>query len=185
MAPKIPPADPLTGNETAIVIQAGKPVRTTTQSIANKAPTTQGPKGDKGDAGAAGATGPQGPKGDTGQSGPAGPSGPKGDTGATGAKGDAGAAGEPKRIIRFTASTNANGIATVVFSPAFTSAPDVDVIEAWNADQMITGAVIAGSVNAAGCQVQVMVSRGTLLLTTGPFQKAAAGVSITVRAIGN
>lgn len=43
MAPKIPPADPLTGSETAIVIQGGKPVRTTTQSIANKAPVTTPP----------------------------------------------------------------------------------------------------------------------------------------------
>lgn len=89
------------------------------------------------------------------------------------------------RIVRASGATDANGIAKITFSPAFTTAPDVDVIEAWNGEQMITGAVVAGSITTTGCNVQVMVSRGTLLLTTGPFQKAAAGVSITARAIGN
>lgn len=89
------------------------------------------------------------------------------------------------RVAKATAATNASGIATLTFSPAFTSAPDVGVIDGWVGEQMVTGAVIDGTVTATGCQVQVMVSRGTLLLTSGPFQKAAAGVSITVRAIGN
>jgi hypothetical protein len=81
--------------------------------------------------------------------------------------------------------TNASGIATIAFSPAFDAIPDIDVIDGWSGDQMVTGAVVAGTAAKTGCQVQVMVSRGTLLLTSGPFQKAAAGVSITVRAIGN
>lgn len=227
MAPRIPPAGPLNGLETAIVIQSGKPVRTTTQDIANKGPVNtgpkgdsgptgpQGPKGDNGDPGAVGATGAQGIqglKGDQGASGPTGPTGPKGetgapgstgntgpkgdqglqgqqgakgDTGSAGAKGDTGAAGDPKRISRFTASTNASGIATVTFSPAFSATPDIDVIDGWSGDQMLTGAVIPGTESKTGCQVQVMLSRGALLLTSGPFQKAGSSVSITVRAIGN
>lgn len=243
MAPKkISDAGPLSGAEMAIVIQDGKPVRTTLQDIANRAPTntgakgdkgdqgsvgapgsqgTQGPKGDKGDTGDQGATGQtgsqgaQGPKGNAGDAGPqgaagpAGPAGPKGDTGAIGAtgavgaigsqgpkgdtgatgsqglKGDTGAAGTPKRVDRFTSVTNASGIAAVVFSPAFSVIPDIDVIEAWSGEQMITGAVVAGTASTTGCQVQVMLSRATLLLSTGPFQKAGSGVSVTVRAIGN
>ncbi len=218
MPPKIPPAGQLSGAETAIVIQDGKPVRTTTQDIANRAPTVVGPKGAKGDTGAAGATGPQGTqgqKGDAGSAGlqgaagPTGPTGAKGDTGAAGApgtvgatgsqgpkgdtgsagsqglKGDTGAAGTPKRVERFTASTNGSGVATITFSPAFSATPDIDVIEAWSGDQMITGAVVAGSASPNGCQVQVMLSRATLLLSTGPFQKAGSGISVTVRAIGN
>lgn len=88
------------------------------------------------------------------------------------------------RVARFTATTNAQGVATFTFSPAFSVPPDCDVIEAWNGEQMLTGAIVPGSVTTTGCQAQVMVSRGTLLLNSGPFQKAAANVSITVRAIG-
>lgn len=209
MPPKLPPAETLTGNEVAVVIQGGKPVTTTVQKIANRGPTATGPKGDKGDTGATGATGPQGPKGDTGQSGPAGPTGTagaagaagaKGDTGAAGAKGDTGAqgaagatgaqglkgdAGTPKRVERFSGTTDANGIATITFSPAFAAVPDIDVIQGWIGDQEVGGGVVAGSATVSGCKVLVKVSRGTLLLTTGPFQTAPAGVSVTVRAIGN
>lgn len=48
--------------------------------------------------------------------------------------------------------------------------------------------MIAGGVTAqtlTGCTVLGKVSRATLLLSLGPFQTAPAGVSITVRAIGN
>lgn len=93
-----------------------------------------------------------------------------------------GAAGTPKRVERYTATTNSSGIATITFSPAFSAVPDVDPVIGWATDQMIAGAVT--SVSTTGCTVQVMVSKGTLLLTAGPFQKAAAGVSVTVRAIG-
>ncbi|MEJ8308619.1 hypothetical protein [Agrobacterium larrymoorei] len=89
------------------------------------------------------------------------------------------------RISRFTGTTNASGIAPITFTPAFGAIPDIDVIEAWSGEQMITGAVVPGSATVSGCQVQVMVSRGTLLLTSGPFQKAGSGVAITVRALGN
>jgi len=102
--------------------------------------------------------------------------------GLPGGKGDP---GTPKRIERFTGSTNSTGIATVTFSPAFSSVPDIDVIEAWSGEQMITGAVVSGSATVSGCQVQVMISRPTLLLSAGPFQKAGSGVSITVKATGN
>ncbi len=212
MPPKLPPAETLTGNEVAVVIQSGKPVTTTVQKIANRGPTAtgaQGPKGDKGDKGDTGATGPtgsqgsQGAKGNTGDTGPQGPSGatgPKGDTGSQGPSGQAGAAGAqgvkgdtgatgapgtPKRVERFSGVTNASGIAAITFSPAFEAVPDIDVIQGWIGDQEVGGGVVAGSATKTGCNVLVKVSRGTLLLTSGPFQTAGAGVSVTVRAIGN
>lgn len=48
---------------------------------------------------------------------------------------------------------------------------------------MVSGGVTARS--ATGTTVLTKVSRGTLLLTSGPFQTAGAGVSVTIRAIGN
>lgn len=161
MPPKIPPADPLTGQEVAVVIQGGKPVRTTTQNIANRGPVTPGPPGKDGTPGTPGKDGPPGKDGSPG------------------------AAGVPKRVERFSAATNASGIATIAFDPVFAAVPDIQVIDGWIGDQQVTGGVVAGTATKSGCQIQVMVSRGTLILTTGPYQKAAAGVSVTVRAIGN
>ncbi len=139
--------------------------------------------------GDAGATGQQGLKGDAGASGAKGDTGPqgaqglKGDAGAAGATGAAGAAGAPKRVERYTATTNASGVATFTFSPAFTAAPDIQVISGWTGDQMIGGGVASQSVT--GCTVNVKISRATLLLSSGPFQAAGAGVAVTIRAIGN
>lgn len=233
MAPRIPPANPLTGTETAIVIQDGKPVRTSTQAIANKAPSGAAPpvtsvagmtgdvtlaKADVGLSNVNNTADANKPISNAAQAAldlkadksqiPAIPvQSVNSKTGSvTIGKADVGLgnadntsdANKPVstaqqaainaakvRISRFIGTTNASGIAAITFTPAFSAAPDVDVIEGWNADQMITGAVVPGTLTASGCQVQVMVSRGTLLLTTGPFQKAAAGVSVTVRAIGN
>lgn len=89
------------------------------------------------------------------------------------------------RVARHSGTTNAAGVATIVFDPPFTTAPDVDVVDGWGGDQMVTGSPVPGSVTKSGCLVQVMLSRATLLLSTGPFQKAAAGVAVVVRAIGN
>lgn len=154
-----------------------------------------GSKGPKGDTGVQGPQGVPGPKGDIGALGPqgipgvqglkgldgaTGPQGPKGDTGSQGPKGDA---GTPKRVERFSGTTNASGVASITFSPAFTSIPDVDVIEAWSGERMISGATL--TVTTTGCTVQVMTSRATLLLSSGPFVAAGSGQSITVRAIGN
>ena len=185
MPPKLPPADTLTGNEVAVVIQSGKPVTTTVQKIANRGPTAKGDKGDKGDTGATGPAGATGPKGDTGPQGPAGQAGASGSQGVKGDTGATGAPGTPKRVERFSGVTNASGIAAITFSPAFDAVPDIDVIQGWIGDQEVGGGVVAGSATKTGCNVLVKVSRGTLLLTSGPFQTAGDGVSVTVRAIGN
>jgi hypothetical protein len=48
---------------------------------------------------------------------------------------------------------------------------------------MITGG--AGNITRTGCSFTAMQSRGTLLLTSGPFENAAAGVTFRVLVIGN
>ncbi len=86
------------------------------------------------------------------------------------------------RIERYISSTNAQGIATITFATPFKEAPDVQVITGWSNDQMLAGGVT--NVTTTGCTVQVMISRGNLLLSAGPFQKATANVNVTVRAMG-
>lgn len=150
----------------------------------------QGPKGEAGAQGAMGPAGPQGKAGDQGSvgsqgpigaTGAQGPAGPKGETGAQGLAGAAGAAGAPKRVERYTATSNTSGVATYSW-PACTTAPDVDIIHGWVGDQMIGGGVTAQTNSSA--TVLVKRSRGTLLLTTGPFETAPS-TALTIRVICN
>lgn len=86
------------------------------------------------------------------------------------------------KFLTFAGTTNASGVATITFT-GLTTINEVDPIIAWAAGpQMITGTVTASS--PTGCTVQVMRSRATLLLSTGPFEAAPAGVSISVRVVG-
>ncbi|WP_245451161.1 hypothetical protein [Methylobacterium brachiatum] len=48
---------------------------------------------------------------------------------------------------------------------------------------MVDGGVTSQS--ATGAKVLAKISRATLLLSSGPFQTAGAGVSVTIRAMGN
>lgn len=89
------------------------------------------------------------------------------------------------RIERYTATTNAQGQATITFAPAFTKPPLAQIVTGWDGtsgDRYIGGGVT--SVTATGCTAQSMVSRGSLLLSAGPFQKAPSGVTVTVQVIG-
>lgn len=183
MAKKIDPAQiPLSGSETVIVIQNGKAVRASAQDVANKAPAAPAP--------AIPVKSVAGKTGDVTLS--------KSDVG-LGNTDNTSDANKPVsnaqqaaidaskiRIQRFTGTTNANGIATFTFSPAFNNVPDVDVIEDWTSGgQMITGKVVPGTITKTGCQAQIMLSVGTLLLNASPFNKAGAGVVATVKASGN
>ena len=49
--------------------------------------------------------------------------------------------------------------------------------------QLITGGVV--NVTATGCTILVKQSRGTLLLTDGPFENAAAGQVVKISVIGS
>lgn len=86
------------------------------------------------------------------------------------------------RFARFSSTTDANGVATITFNPAFTTILDIQVITTWSGDQMVGGGVLTSSLT--GCTVQAKISRGTLLLTAGPFVNAGANISVTVRVIG-
>jgi hypothetical protein len=57
------------------------------------------------------------------------------------------------------------------------------VIQGWIGDQEVGGA--PSGITVTGCSVLVKVSRATLLLSAGPYQTAGAGVSVTIRCIGN
>lgn len=152
-----------------------------------------GPKGDSGAKGEAGATGPQGPKGDAGVKGDTGAQGVKGDTGATGPKGDTGPQGQQGlpgtnatptlfEIVESKVVTAGTKVA-IKFTKSFAAPPIVQPSPIWNGTQMVIGQ--ASEVTITGCNVTVMQSRGTLLLTSGPFEVAAAGVTFRMFVIGN
>lgn len=170
-----------------------------------------GPTGPKGDAGPQGEQGPQGVvgvKGDTGAT------GPKGDTGATGSAGPANslsvgtvASGTiaaasitgtaPTQTLNLTLPRGTNSVTEVVtgtvvtagtavaltFTKTYSAPPIVIPIPQWIGTQMVTGG--ASSVTATGCNFLAMQSRATLLLSAGPFENAAAGVTFKVLVIGN
>lgn len=136
---------------------------------------TPGPQGSQGPQGPAGAQGPKGDKGDKGDA---------GSQGAQGIQGPAGPAGSPKRVETYTGITNASGIVTITFNTPFATPPTILSAVTWGANNtMITGQATA--VTTTGATIQGMRSRGTLLLSAGPFEVPPAGVTVTVVAIGN
>ncbi len=139
----------------------------------------RGATGAQGSTGAAGATGATGAQGSTGAAGATGATGAQGAPGVTGSQGVPGSAAPAKRIERYTQTSNSSGVATFTW-PEFSSIPDVDVIDGWSGDQQVTGGVISAS--RTGCTVAVKKSRGTLALSTGPFE-TAINTPITVRCI--
>ena len=146
-----------------------------------------GAKGATGDTGPVGPAGATGPKGDVGPTGPAGikgdagPTGPKGDVGATGPQGAAGA-NSVVEVITGTVVTAGTAV-SLTFTKTYSSPPAVIPIPQWSGTQMITGG--ASNITKTGCSFLTMQSRGTLLLTTGPFENAAAGQQFRVLVIGN
>jgi len=167
---KLPAAQlPLRGNEEVRLLQDGKPVRAMVPDLA-----AQGAKGDPGP------VGPVGPAGKDGRDGAAstvpGPQGPAGPAGAAstvpgpaGPTGAIGPAGQPARVEEYTGTSNASGVGTITFAPAFTEVPKVVVQDGWAGTQMICG---AASATLTGATVTLMRSRATLLLSAGPFESA-------------
>lgn len=156
----------------------------------------QGAQGPKGDTGADGQPGPKGdvgpqgaagPKGDTGAQGPTGPKGetgavgPAGATGPSGAAGAAGPAGAQPELVTGKVVTAGVKVA-VKFAKTYAAPPVVQPSPTWNGQQLIIGA--ASDITTTGCNVTVMQSRGTLLLTTGPFENAAAGIAFSMLVLG-
>lgn len=150
----------------------------------------QGVKGATGDTGPAGPTGATGSKGDTGAAGPTGPKGDAGPTGPQGIKGDTGAtgpqgpAGTNSVVETLTGAVVTAGTAVALtFTKTYSAPPVVIPVPQWNGTQMITGG--ASNITRTGCNFTAMQSRGTLLLTSGPFENASAGVTFRVLVIGN
>jgi len=73
------------------------------------------------------------------------------------------------RIETYTATSNASAIATFSF-PAFAQILDISVKKTWVGNQEVGGGVTAQTLT--GCTVLAKRSKGTLLLTDGPFENA-------------
>jgi hypothetical protein len=150
-------------------------------------PGPQGVKGDPGPKGEAGAPGGKGDTGERGEKGEPGVTGAKGDVGATGAKGatgatgPAGAAGAQPEIVSGTVVAAGTKV-VVKFAKTYAAPPVVQPAPTWNGQQLVMG--VASEITTTGCNVTVMQSRGALLLTTGPFENAAAGVAFKMLVLG-
>jgi hypothetical protein len=79
-------------------------------------------------------------------------------------------AGKPKRVEIYTMTSNASGVATFTWS-AFDTVPTVVGIVTWAAaDQLVSCS--PGSITKTGCTAATKRSRGTLILSLGPFETA-------------
>lgn len=150
----------------------------------------QGLPGPMGPQGNPGNTGPQGPQGNMSAQGPVGPKGETGSTGATGPQGVAGLTGATgtagtNSVVETLSGTvvTAGTAVPLIFTKTYSAPPVVIPVPQWNGTQMITGG--ASNITRTGCSFTAMQSRGTLLLTSGPFENAAAGVVFRVLVIGN
>lgn len=161
----------------------------------------QGPKGQDGNTGPVGPTGAQGPAGPTGSTGATGPANSLSiGTVTTGTAAVTITGTAPSQMLNLTIPQGAAGTNSIVetltgtvvtagtavpltFTKTYSASPVVIPIPQWNGTQMITGG--ASNITRTGCNFTAMQSRGTLLLTSGPFENASAGVTFRVLVIGN
>lgn len=85
-------------------------------------------------------------------------------------------------IITGTVTTAGTAV-PLTFTKTYSAPPAVIPIPQWSGAQMITGG--ASGITKTGCNFLAMQSRGTLLLTSGPFENAAANQTFRVLVIGN
>lgn len=84
-------------------------------------------------------------------------------------------------IISGTVGTAGQPV-TVAFAKKYSSAPFVLPYPVWSGQQIVEG--VATNITATNCSVVLMQSRGTLLLSGGPFENAAAGQTFRFFVIG-
>lgn len=90
---------------------------------------------------------------------------------------------KPPRIQHINVTTAANGTRAVTFDPPFINVPTVIPLTGWGANQqMIVPSV--SNLTRTGCTLTAMRSRGTLLLTSGPFEPGGSH-PVSIVAIGN
>lgn len=139
------------------------------------APGSVGPKGDKGDAGVQGIPGTPGSTGPKGDKGNTGATGAKGDKGDKGDVGDTGPVGPSKRMVIATVTTNASGVASLTYSPAFAATPNVHCEITVPANNRQT--VRLTSSTASGCSILVE-QRNTSFLSLLGLDILTAGVTV-------
>lgn len=85
------------------------------------------------------------------------------------------------RVEEYVAEANASGVATVTFDEPFQGAPYIIPIDVWDGNQVTKCGVT--SVNASGASLIAKRSRGTLELSSGPFE-TAPNAQVKIIAIG-
>ncbi|RFC65019.1 hypothetical protein DYI37_03900 [Fulvimarina endophytica] len=84
---------------------------------------------------------------------------------------------------RITGSVVTAGTAvTVNFAKPFAAPPAVIPVPGWSGDQFVEAT--ATEITATGAKIIVKRSRGTLVLSAGPFENAPAGTAFVVVALG-
>lgn len=85
-----------------------------------------------------------------------------------------------KRILQMNATLGAGNAVTLNFgvTPPFATAPLVIPVTNWVADQAFYA--VAGAVTASSVALTGKRSRGTLLLSSGPFEQALSGDTVKV-----
>jgi hypothetical protein len=89
------------------------------------------------------------------------------------------------RYLELAVACDATGIARFTFSPPFAKIFAVSVEPSWDGTQLISGGEVAGTRSLSGVDVLGMQSRGSLLLSSGPMEKAATGKVVKITVIGN
>lgn len=81
-----------------------------------------------------------------------------------------------------TGAVAADGVAILKTTKPFTLPPVVIPLNGWSANQLVCPYTAA--VTAKDVTVKAKRSKGTLLLTAGPFEDAAAGTPVSVLVLG-
>lgn len=79
--------------------------------------------------------------------------------------------------------TTAGTAVPLTFTKTYSAPPAVIPVPQWSGQQMVTGG--ASDITETGCNFTAVQSRSTLLLSSGPFEDAAAGATFRVLVIGN
>jgi len=99
-------------------------------------------------------------------------------------KGDTGTNATPLQfeLVAGVVATAGQKVA-ITFAKKYSTPPVVLPNPIWNGQQLIQGQ--ASEITTAGCNVTVMQSRGTLLLSSGSFESAAAKAAFSIFVIGS
>lgn len=86
------------------------------------------------------------------------------------------------RVEFYDVTTAANGTKAVVFGTPFAAPPKVEGLVTWSGMQMLSASI--SNITTTGCTVTAMRSKGTLLLSAGPFEQGGAH-TVSIKVSGN